>query len=214
MTNVPAPNPSGANGLIVKVAIVIEQLSRHPTGVGPREIARTTGIDRSAVSRILVSLREAGFARQEDELGAYTPGSRLIALAHRVQKQDILASIARPVIDQLGASLNETVSLIVANGHHFRHAVVVESTHRVRLSIDEGSSAEEDMLGVLPLGDELRVDENADDVRITARVGLSAGEPAVYLMIGVPQTRAKPSTITAVTTAARSATTELAQRLN
>lgn len=214
MTNAPPPRRTAASGLVGRVAIVLEELSRHPEGIGPREIARETGIDRSAASRILAGLRDAGFAQQSDDLGPYAPGSRLIAVAHRLRRHDALASIARPVIERLRASLNETVSVIVADGGSRIHAVVAESTHRVRFTVDEGSSAEADVLGHPPTdGGEVRVDERADDVLIVTRIAVPTSEPSVYLLVGVPRTRATDATVAVITAAARSAREELAQLL-
>ena len=56
------------------------RVAMQPDGIGVREAARRTGIDRSAVSRILTQFEEMGYIEQERERGLYRAGPQLFSL--------------------------------------------------------------------------------------------------------------------------------------
>ncbi|UTT63160.1 helix-turn-helix domain-containing protein [Microcella humidisoli] len=210
MTESPSVRPPIGNSTIERVALVLEELSKHPTGTGPREIARATGVDRSAASRVLASLRDAGFAEQESDLGPYLPGVRLKALALRLQDHDGVASVVRPIIERLRTDLDESVSFITGAMDEARHLVVAESARRIRFSAAEGAPAVDDLHGFPPtLVDGVAVLSDDDAVRVIAPIDDERPDRSALLMVALPRSRATESTIQRASQETRATAREL-----
>lgn len=189
---------------------MLEELSKHPAGTGPREIARATGVDRSAASRVLAVLRDTGFAAQETESGPYVPGVRLTALAMRLRAHDGTESVARPIVERLRDDVDETVSFITSRIGDEQHLIVAESSRRIRFSVVEGTSAAEDLRGAGELRDDhVSVIDDLDSVRLIAPVGGRHPDLSDLLMVVIPHTRATEESVRDVSHAIRTAAREL-----
>lgn len=79
-----------------------------PRGVS--EIARTTGLPKSTVHRLLQALARRGLVEQEN--GRYAPGARLVALGLGAQERDPVVGAARPILDEEARAIGETVFLM------------------------------------------------------------------------------------------------------
>ena len=128
----PTPSPSMSH----RVATLLELVGRRASGIGSREAARESGIDRSAVSRIFRQLETLGWVEQPDERGNYTTGPRLFALAAAVRQRDSLLCAASPLIEALAAAFGETAYLAVRRDDLVVYQEMVESTHRIRYVVD------------------------------------------------------------------------------
>ncbi len=189
---------------------MLEELSKHPAGTGPREIARATGVDRSAASRVLSALRDTGFASQETEFGPYVPGVRLKALAMRLRAHDGTGSVARPIVQRLRDDVDETVSFITSRIGDEQHLIVAESSRRIRFSVVEGTSATEDLRGAGELrGDHVSVIDDLDSVRLIAPIGVGHPELSDLLMVVIPHARATEQSVRDVSHAIHAAAREL-----
>lgn len=131
----------GRRGTTVgRVVALLEALAHTQDGVGIRPLARETGIDRSAVSRLLRQLSDLGFA-QPDSAARYVIGPRLYALAGAIASHDALRSAAQPVIDALAARFNETTYLAVLEESHVVYRDRVESRQPIRYVAELGEPA-------------------------------------------------------------------------
>ncbi|MFB4314745.1 IclR family transcriptional regulator [Actinomadura sp. 21ATH] len=107
--------------------------------VGVSELARRTGLDKSAAHRIAVTLHEAGWIRP-----AAGPATRwelapaFVGLA-RAGGAASLAAAARPLMERLRDDSGETVLLAVRDGDRLVVAEAVESRRPVRLSMAPGA---------------------------------------------------------------------------
>jgi DNA-binding IclR family transcriptional regulator len=120
-----------ARGLDVLSLIVDAQGPQRPA-----EIARSLGLERSAVYRLLRELESSSFVTREAHTGRYAIGSGLVALSARVVRRIDLRGMARPIMEELGQATSETISLHVRQGHS-RHTVsrVVEIGETLPLEI-------------------------------------------------------------------------------
>jgi IclR family acetate operon transcriptional repressor len=123
---------------VARIAAVLEALATTDGGVGVRALARSSGIDRSAVGRLLRQLEDVGLAVPADVPGRYAIGPRLFAIAGAVTSRDELRSAARPALEALGARFNETSYLAVLEGERVVYRDVVESTQPVRYVAELG----------------------------------------------------------------------------
>lgn len=106
--------------------------------VGVSELARTTGIDKSAVHRIAVTLHAVGWIRPTGEPATRWELSPYHRLLHHSATAG-LAAQARPVMQRLRDDTGETVLLVTHAEGCLTVAATVESRHLVRLSMAVGS---------------------------------------------------------------------------
>lgn len=99
----------------------------EPITVG--ELAATTGLPKSTVSRLLGSLERHGLLQRLGERSPYRAGPVL----HRFARRDVvgadLEELARPMLAALSAETGETVNLSVPHGNGFEIIVQLDSRH-------------------------------------------------------------------------------------
>lgn len=126
---------------VENVVALLESLANQPDGRGVRELARGLSIDKSAVSRLLQQLQEAGMVEQDAFSGRVRIGPSLFALAATVHARDTLWQAAEPIVRELSTRYNETCYLAVRDGDEVVFREKVDCTHRVRYVIDPGERA-------------------------------------------------------------------------
>jgi DNA-binding IclR family transcriptional regulator len=134
---VPPGAPTGRS-TVARIAAVLEALATTDGGVGVRALARSSGIDRSAVGRLLKQLSDLGLAVPADVPGRYAIGARLFAIAGAVTSRDELRAAARPALESLAARFNETSYLAVIEGGRVVYRDVIESSQPVRYVAELG----------------------------------------------------------------------------
>jgi IclR family acetate operon transcriptional repressor len=122
---------AGGRSTVARIIGVLEAVATTDDGVGVRSLARETGIDRSAVSRLLLQLAELGIAAPTEN-GRYAIGPRLFAIAGAVTSRDELRRAARPSLEALAERFNETSYLAVLEDGQVVYRDVIESTQPLR----------------------------------------------------------------------------------
>jgi IclR family acetate operon transcriptional repressor len=123
-----------------RAVTLLELVSRSDTGVGVREAARLTGIDRSAVSRLLTQLEEIGWVSQQRDRGLYTVGPRLFAVGAAVRARDSLWNAAEPILRRVVDRHGETCYLTVRQDRQVVFREKVDCSHRIRYVVELGTS--------------------------------------------------------------------------
>jgi IclR helix-turn-helix domain len=82
------PTPDNGPACLPGALTLLEAVATHADGVGVREAARQTGIDRSAVSRILAQFEDLCYVEQNGARGVYTAGPGLFALVAALSERD------------------------------------------------------------------------------------------------------------------------------
>jgi DNA-binding IclR family transcriptional regulator len=115
----PVEVSSAASGVqsVDRAISVLEILARH-SGVGVSDVAAQLGVHKSTAFRLLSALEDRGLVEQEGERGKYRLGFGVLRLASAVVGRLDLVRQARPVLDELAASLGETVNLAVLRSHY------------------------------------------------------------------------------------------------
>lgn len=119
----------------------------HHPGVGYTDVQAATGVPNASLVRILRTLESGRLVTRDPQTGRYGRGDALSEPTLDVGK---LVRAARPVLEHVSASTDETVALFVRDGDERVCADVVESTHElrhvvhpnVRRPIDAGSTAQ------------------------------------------------------------------------
>ncbi|MFT4658098.1 MAG: DNA-binding IclR family transcriptional regulator, partial [Ilumatobacter sp.] len=95
-----------SESLLARATAVTEAIVAAGEPVGPRALARATGIDRSAVGRILRQLADLGILTAEN--GSYSPGVRLFKIGRVLSALDTLPAAANAALSSLVDEFDET----------------------------------------------------------------------------------------------------------
>jgi len=104
------------SGLLERTLGVLELLAENAAGMQLFEIAERLGIPRSATHRLLISLMEHGYVRQERTQGTYQLTAKITSLAFTFLARSGITDFAQPVLDRLAAECGELVRLGVISG--------------------------------------------------------------------------------------------------
>lgn len=125
-------------GVLGRALTLLETVAVHADGIGVREAARQTGIDRSAISRILTQLEGYGYVEQDSIRGDYLAGPALFALVAALSERDSLWKAAEPFLKDLVTRFNETCYVAVRVGNDLVFRGKVDCNHRIRYVIEMG----------------------------------------------------------------------------
>lgn len=131
---------SPKSGMLVRAITLLELVATHVGGIGVREAARRTGIDRSAVSRILTHFEELGYVEQEGERGVYAAGPRLFSIVAALSERDSLAKAAEPLLTELVGRFNETCYAVARVDDTLVYRSKVDCDNTIRAVIDLGTA--------------------------------------------------------------------------
>ena len=131
------PHTGPTTGSVARIVALLEAVARSDSSAGVRSLARDSGLDKSAVSRLLRQLTEVDVLEPSDVAGRYRIGPRFFSIAHAVARRDDLTRAARPLLQRLVDRFNETayLALLEDNGVYFRDKV--ECNHPIRYVIDD-----------------------------------------------------------------------------
>jgi IclR family transcriptional regulator, KDG regulon repressor len=125
-------------GLLVKslerAIDVIEAMSRHPGGVAVTDLARELGMPKSSAFRVLNTLRQRGYVRQDADTERYSLGPRFLHIAAAVEQETDLRAVAVPHLRALRDRTHETVHLAIPDGSKMVYLDKFESPQPVRLA--------------------------------------------------------------------------------
>lgn len=113
-------------------------LGAHSGALGVSELARTTGLSKAVVHRILQTLVESGLAAYEASTRRYRLGPAAVTLGRRAERGDPLSRAAMPVLAHLADSTGETAVLSARWGHRRVYLGQVESRQPIRITITLG----------------------------------------------------------------------------
>jgi IclR family KDG regulon transcriptional repressor len=118
---------------------ILERLaSAGEFGLGPSAVAEEAGLDKATVSRLLRTLVEAGYVRQDSATRKYRLTGKLIRLAQGVAASLDLQRVARPHLMALRDRVGETVNLGVLEDLSVYYVDKLESENSIRLVSDAG----------------------------------------------------------------------------
>lgn len=110
MNTMPTPE-RGADGTVGKALKVLDQVADFGRPVRFGELLSTSDLPKATLYRLVQSLTNQGMLAYDQDRQTYTPGLRLVQLAHSAWRQSSLAPVARPYIDALAEDAQETIHL-------------------------------------------------------------------------------------------------------
>jgi len=148
---------------------LLEAVARNEAGMGLSQIAAETGLPLPTIHRLVRTLVDLGYLRQEPSR-AYALGPRLLLLTE--SSQTMLNGIARPHLSRLVDRVGETANLAMLDGDRAAYLAQVPSRHPMRMFTEVGRRV---MLHCTGVGKVLASTLPPDEVRaILDRSGMPA----------------------------------------
>jgi DNA-binding IclR family transcriptional regulator len=132
--------PDGVSSLksvVSKIIPILEAVASAENGIGVREIARRTGIDKSAISRLLKQFEELSVVDQSEASGRFYVGPRLEALGAMMRDRGTVWRHAEPILSQLSERFDETCYLVMREGQQARFKERIDCKQTIRYVIEE-----------------------------------------------------------------------------
>ncbi len=120
---------------------VLEALAARPGSTGISELSLTVGLHVSTVHRLLATLVDRGYVRQDPETSRYHLGSRVFTLSSAADLHLDLRLVARPFLERMMRSSGETANLVTVSGHEVLYLDQVASMHLVKMFSAPGMHA-------------------------------------------------------------------------
>ncbi|RRR72057.1 MAG: IclR family transcriptional regulator [Candidatus Viridilinea halotolerans] len=119
---------------------VLETLAASSDDVALSYITERTGLPLGTVHRLLSALVARGYAAQNSETRLYGPGAGLLEVAARaaLSRRFDLARIARPGLQELTATTEETSNLLILQGDEGVYSEQIASSRLVRMFTEVG----------------------------------------------------------------------------
>lgn len=106
--------------------------------IGVSELARRTGVNKSAAQRLTVSLQSAGWLHQ-DAAGRWRIAPALATLILPASR-DSMVDIVRPTLDRIRDECGETAMLVAIDRDKLIVQAVADSRHALRITAPAGSA--------------------------------------------------------------------------
>ena len=118
---------------IVRALTLLEALGDRRGEIGIALLSKQVGLHVSTTHRILGTLIERGYARQNPETGRYALGARALHLADSYLGQVDLRRVARPILERLSRETGETANLVLLAGREPLYLNKAESSQSLRI---------------------------------------------------------------------------------
>lgn len=141
-TNTPKENKTDFTIKSVHKALdIVEFLSDHSGDASVKELSDALGINKSTVSKMLLTLAHHDFVRQNPQTLRYRIGFKPLLIAQKTVTSIEIQTIAEPFLLQLREETGETVNFAINAGGTLTYVATYEGRYPVRLSSTAGMSA-------------------------------------------------------------------------
>jgi DNA-binding IclR family transcriptional regulator len=122
-----------------KTLEVLKLIANTKTQLGVSEIARLLSINKSTAFGILRSLHQGAYVFKDVSTKKYAVGDELVRFSRMISEDKGLAHVARPYLESLAASVDETVFLGVCESAAIKVIDVIEAKKSLTLSSPIGT---------------------------------------------------------------------------
>ncbi|TAM58322.1 IclR family transcriptional regulator [bacterium] len=120
---------------------VLEALATRRTATGISELSHIVGLHVSTVHRLLATLVDRGYVRQDPETARYHLGARIFSLSSAAEVHLDLRLLGRPYLERLMRTTGETSNLVTLAEEEIVYLDQVESNHLVKMFTQPGTRA-------------------------------------------------------------------------
>lgn len=111
--------------------------SRRPLSLS--DVARISGVEKSATQRVLYTLRTLGYLRQSADTRYYSFSARMLEFGTAFLASDRLHELAAPILQSVNQDYEETVNLTEREGNEVVYVLRYPSRHVVSVDLSLGS---------------------------------------------------------------------------
>lgn len=126
---------------IIRAMHILECFMNHDKEWTLRALVDELGMPSTTVFRQLNTLTEREYLIQDPIRKSYSIGPRLLAFAAAILSQSDVRKVARPVLEQLSATVQETINLGTLIDHDFFYLDKVETHRSIVCNTQLGSRA-------------------------------------------------------------------------
>jgi IclR family acetate operon transcriptional repressor len=124
--------------VLQKALDLLEVLAEQPD-LGLSELSEKTGASKASTYRMLSTLESRGFVVKRGDTRKYAPGVQLVALSCAVVARLDLVKAARPYLEELQRTSNETVNLGILADAQVLYVDILESDQGLRMAAHVGA---------------------------------------------------------------------------
>lgn len=122
-----------------KAMRVLSALADAQEPLSLADIARSSGLDRSATQRLVFTFRMLGYLDQDGETKRYLLAAKTLAFGDSYSSFAAVQRIAEPVLKALNRSTGETINLSVLSGDEVVYVLRFPSRHVVSVDLQVGA---------------------------------------------------------------------------
>ena len=125
---------------IEKALVILGQFAIDNQELSTMEISKMLGYHKATASRTLLLLKKHEFLEQNEKTKKFKLGPAIMNLGLSINKslKNNLIQIAKPYLDNLRDTLQESITLEVLSGRNTLMAYIAEGPRRIRLGADVG----------------------------------------------------------------------------
>jgi IclR family acetate operon transcriptional repressor len=120
---------------------ILEALASRRSATAISELAHIVDLHVSTVHRLLSTLSDRGYVRQDPETSRYHLGARIFSLANAADLHLDLRIVVHPYLERMMRSAGETANLVTATDDEVIYLDQVESLHLVKMFTAPGMRA-------------------------------------------------------------------------
>jgi DNA-binding IclR family transcriptional regulator len=124
---------------VKKAFLILDLVARRDKCLTISDLSRELAISKSTVHGIVLALEGIGAIARDDKTKRYTLGMTLFELAYHVYARIDLKDIARPILDGLMQSTQQSVFLGIRSGDRVTIVDLVESTQNLKITAHIGA---------------------------------------------------------------------------
>jgi len=125
---------------VTKAFQILKLVTQSDRGLKISDLSKALEIGKSTVHGITAALEELGAIMRDPVSKRYRPGLTLLELGKSAYSQFDLKDLARPVMENLMESTQESVFLGVLNGEHITILDIVESRNDLKITSPVGTT--------------------------------------------------------------------------
>lgn len=130
--------PEKKSNSIEKAVKILVKFQDTTTGKGIRELSGELGFSPATVQRILKTLKEYDFVRQDPATRQYYIGNVFYRFLQTLQESNTLSSYARRYMEELATRTRETVHINIIEGGHRLCIDTIESPRTLKAGMPVG----------------------------------------------------------------------------
>lgn len=127
------PRAAGGVQSVERALRLLDALGASRCEVGIAELSGRVGLHVSTVHRLLATLVQQGYCRQNPDTGRYALGAKVSLLAESYLGQIDLRQAARPFLERLCRDTGETANLVILDGREALYLDKAESPQNLRI---------------------------------------------------------------------------------